>query len=272
MKRVLSIVLTLTMLFLMSTTFIVSSNATADKPICFIGDSICKMMRWSAFADREDIENLGVGGYTSTQVLEKLKTVEEQYEKLFIICGINDKKIKDWTYDVTENNFREMVNYATEAMPDAHIYLVSLMPTGGDYANFVDEGYQAELNSRLEVIAEENDNVTFVNCYDALADAETGYYKEDYSDDGLHPNDFLGFPAIAEVLETYLNEEPPVITETGDVNADGKVNITDVVLARAHIVKTRTLSETEFVRADLNEDGKVNIVDVVMMRSNIVNK
>ena len=57
----------------------------------------------------------------------------------------------------------------------------------------------------------------------------------------------------------------------GDINSDGKLSIIDVVLARAHIVKTKTLTEDQFVLADMNDDGKVNITDVVIMRSIIVN-
>ena len=272
MKKFLSVLLTLTMIFLTSTTLVISSSATADKPICLIGDSICKMMRWSIHVDREDIENLGVGGYTSTQVLEKLKTVEDDYEKLFILCGINDKKITGWNYDITESNFREMVSYATENMPGVKIYLISLLPTGGDYVNFVDEGYQAELNARLQVIADENENVTFINCYDALADAETGYYKDDYSDDGLHPNDFLGFPAIGEVLDPYVNEKPETTIDGGDINADGTVDVVDVAMARAHIIKSITLEGDAFTEGDVNSDSVVDIIDVAIMRNYIVNK
>ena len=251
MKKFLSVLLTLTMIFLMSTTLVISSSATADKPICLIGDSICKMMRWSIHVDREDIENLGVGGYTSTQVLEKLKTVEDDYEKLFILCGINDKKITGWNYDITESNFREMVSYATENMPGVKIYLISLLPTGGDYVNFVDEGYQAELNARLQVIAD---------------------YKEDYSDDGLHPNDFLGFPAIGEVLDPYVNEKPETTINGGDINGDGTVDVVDVAMARAHIIKSITLEGDAFTEGDVNADSVVDIIDVAIMRNYIVNK
>ena len=57
----------------------------------------------------------------------------------------------------------------------------------------------------------------------------------------------------------------------GDINNDGKINITDVVLLRAHIVGTKKLTGDDFTYADVNLDGKTNIVDVVMIRSTIVN-
>ena len=61
-------------------------------------------------------------------------------------------------------------------------------------------------------------------------------------------------------------EEYPV----GDVNADGKVSIVDVVLVRSHIVKMRVMESEILLRADINSDSKVNIVDVVMIRKIIV--
>ena len=42
-------------------------------------------------------------------------------------------------------------------------------------------------------------------------------------------------------------------------------------MARAHIVKTKTLSSEQITIGDMNNDSKINIVDVVMLRSIIVN-
>ena len=73
--------------------------------------------------------------------------------------------------------------------------------------------------------------------------------------------------------ETTDTETEPVEYEKGDVNADGKVSIIDVVLVRAHIVKTKQITEIEEInRADVNSDNKINIVDVVIIRSKIVNR
>ena len=53
----------------------------------------------------------------------------------------------------------------------------------------------------------------------------------------------------------------------GDVNDDGKVNITDVVWLRQHLLGIGpTLSDKQMKAADVNGDGKVNITDVVWLR------
>lgn len=54
----------------------------------------------------------------------------------------------------------------------------------------------------------------------------------------------------------------------GDVNGDGRLDVLDVVLTRAHIVGNAVLEETS---ADINGDSRIDILDVVFMRSYIVN-
>lgn len=48
----------------------------------------------------------------------------------------------------------------------------------------------------------------------------------------------------------------------GDINGDGKVNITDVNKANAHASKTKFLNDYELVCADVTGEGNVNITDV----------
>ena len=55
----------------------------------------------------------------------------------------------------------------------------------------------------------------------------------------------------------------------GDVNGDGKVNITDVALINAHAKKTKLLTGDELARADINGDGRVNITDVALVNAHV---
>ena len=56
----------------------------------------------------------------------------------------------------------------------------------------------------------------------------------------------------------------------GDANNDGEIDITDVVILRAHIVRTRLISGSDLVYADVNKDGTIDIVDVVLIRKIII--
>ncbi|HEY3284276.1 MAG TPA: carboxypeptidase regulatory-like domain-containing protein [Armatimonadota bacterium] len=59
---------------------------------------------------------------------------------------------------------------------------------------------------------------------------------------------------------------PPVTTGVrGDMNGDGKLNITDVVTALRGVAGLVTLTADQLKLADVNGDGKFNITDVVLM-------
>lgn len=53
---------------------------------------------------------------------------------------------------------------------------------------------------------------------------------------------------------------------TGDVNDDGKVNVSDLVLMKKYIVCSITGDELNLDNADTNSDGLVNVFDVVKLR------
>ncbi|SFD15660.1 dockerin type I repeat-containing protein [Ruminococcus albus] len=58
----------------------------------------------------------------------------------------------------------------------------------------------------------------------------------------------------------------------GDVNFDGKVNISDIIKVAAHIKGKKLLGDDSFKRADINNDGKVNITDLVRVAAAVKGK
>ena len=52
----------------------------------------------------------------------------------------------------------------------------------------------------------------------------------------------------------------------GDVNGDGRISITDIVMLRRSLAGLITLTETQQKAADLNKDGRVSIADLVQLR------
>ena len=62
------------------------------------------------------------------------------------------------------------------------------------------------------------------------------------------------------------------IVVTGDTNGDGKVNITDMLAVKAHILKKNVLSGVNFSGGDTNGDGKVNITDFIKIKGYILKK
>lgn len=58
----------------------------------------------------------------------------------------------------------------------------------------------------------------------------------------------------------------------GDVNGDGKINISDITKISAHIKGKRLLTDIQFKRADVNLDGVVNITDITKISAHIKGK
>ena len=56
----------------------------------------------------------------------------------------------------------------------------------------------------------------------------------------------------------------------GDVNFDGTLNVTDIILMVNFVLNTQTPTEEEFLTADSNQDGILNILDVINIVSEIL--
>ena len=58
----------------------------------------------------------------------------------------------------------------------------------------------------------------------------------------------------------------------GDINADGQVNLTDVVLCLNHSSKKSLLTGDALAAADVNQDGAVNLTDVMRLMNYVAKK
>ncbi len=56
----------------------------------------------------------------------------------------------------------------------------------------------------------------------------------------------------------------------GDLNGDGKINSTDIVLLRANILRIKALGANYLYASDINGDKKVNSTDIVLLRAHIL--
>lgn len=69
-----------------------------------------------------------------------------------------------------------------------------------------------------------------------------------------------------KVVRTYT------IVVTGDTSGDGKVNITDLIAVKSHILKKSILTGYKLSGGDTNGDGKVNITDFIKIKGYILKK
>ena len=71
--------------------------------------------------------------------------------------------------------------------------------------------------------------------------------------------DYIGEPEDDFVVELY-----------GDVNFDGYVNVTDVVLMVNFVLNIVIPTEEESLTADVNQDGILNILDIIEVVNGIL--
>ncbi len=92
----------------------------------------------------------------------------------------------------------------------------------------------------------------------------------DYEILGYDPN----IQGIQEIQVQYGDVVSEIFTITvllrGDVNGDGKINITDMIQVKAHILGNTTLEDNALLGADVNGDGKINIIDFVQIKAIIL--
>ena len=82
----------------------------------------------------------------------------------------------------------------------------------------------------------------------------------------------VGTGMVVKLLDgTKVNDVVTVIV-TGDVNGDGKITITDMIMIKSHLLKKSTLTGAAAYAADTNGDGKISITDFIQMKSHLLNK
>ncbi|MBQ7955355.1 MAG: hypothetical protein IJ282_06350 [Lachnospiraceae bacterium] len=211
-----------------------TTDGTWDVPmegIAFIGDSIVQNPifsygDWNTILNRTDCVNYGIGGQTTKELENRIDDVlKGDYEKIVFLCGINDIGRNRQPFVICAA-YRDMLDAIGEKLPDAEVFIISVLPTTDAF--FKDnQGSIQLLNSNLEFMTKEYDFATFVNVYPEFL-AEDGYGKKEYYTDGLHPNED-GYAVIAEILNPYLDgtaengDGAEVSTEAGNGEASGDV-------------------------------------------------
>ena len=77
-------------------------------------------------------------------------------------------------------------------------------------------------------------------------------------------------PQPTKTVVPTKSPQPTVVS--GDVNGDGRVNITDLISVKAHILRKNSLSGLKLTRGDTNGDGKINITDFIRIKGYILGK
>ena len=82
----------------------------------------------------------------------------------------------------------------------------------------------------------------------------------------------IGTGMVVKIMDGSTVKVSATVVVTGDTNGDGKINITDMLAAKAHLLNKSKLSGVYAQAADTNSDGKIHITDFIQMKAHILGK
>lgn len=154
----------------------------------FIGDSIIR--RWGEITNsiflKPDCINRGIDQQTTSQMLLRFQSdvINLQPQIVLIEGGTNDV-FYNIPFDLTTSNIKSMAEIARSH--GIEVMLVSILPVNKNRESERPGNKIKLLNQWIKDYSKEN-NYAYLNYYDLLVD-ETGHLKDEFSNDGLHPNE-----------------------------------------------------------------------------------
>jgi lysophospholipase L1-like esterase len=162
----------------------------------FLGDSLTEQGKWAERFPELDVVNLGVGGDTTEQVLERLhEVVEKKPSTVVVMVGTNDLA---WRRSVEQivRNVESILWRLHRELPEARVLVQSVLPRDRDLADRV-----RDINIHVRQFSP-TVKAEWVDLWPVFADAD-GELSSKYSDDGLHLTE-AGYEAWAEELRKHL--------------------------------------------------------------------
>ncbi len=178
-------------------------EADAASKIVFLGDSITFLEDWNVLFGVSDIENAGISGNTTDDVLNRLESViDHKPEKLFLMIGINDLLRGKDVADVLVN-YEKIVQTIRSQSPHTTVYIQSVLPVNNDISKYgsVDSQKIIDLNNGLNIFAAKN-KILFIDLYPYFCGSDNKLYRG-YAKDGLHLNSH-GYAMWKKVIAGYI--------------------------------------------------------------------
>ena len=96
----------------------------------------------------------------------------------------------------------------------------------------------------------------------------TKVYEEN-TQEKVKVKDIAGNEVEVDIEIDNIDKTLPDIT-IGDINNDGKIDITDVFLLKRHLIagskEAWKLEGNNLLAADMNEDSRVDVTDMIMLK------
>lgn len=187
----------------------------AGRPrVVFFGDSITDSWRLNEYFPDRDFVNRGISGQTTDQMLNRMMAdvVALKPEAMVLLAGTNDL-YRGMPLAATKNNLSAIAELAQAFR--IKVLIASVLPVS-DYHKDRNPAFAmtpthppqtiVELNNWIRNYCRQRD-FAYVDYYAAVAD-QSGLFRTDLSDDGLHPNS-AGYRLMAPVALTAVDQALP---------------------------------------------------------------
>jgi hypothetical protein len=82
----------------------------------------------------------------------------------------------------------------------------------------------------------------------------------------------IGTGMVLKLMDGSTVLQSLTVVVTGDVNGDGRINLTDFVRLKSHLMGKSTLTGAFGKAGDVNGDGKANLTDFIRLKSHLMGK
>ena len=166
--------------------------------VVFVGDSHVQFNEWSEMLDYPNILNRGIGGESTEQLKQRIKSIASRHpEKMFIIAGTNDI-LGGVKAGKTLRDYDDMLSIIQKESPETEVYVCAIFPTIWEPAVEV-----SELNAAIMRLARKY-HYTFLDTFTPLLLNNT--INPAFTWDGIHLN-AKGYEAVKPLFLRSLNEK-----------------------------------------------------------------
>ncbi|MBS1597210.1 MAG: G-D-S-L family lipolytic protein [Bacteroidetes bacterium] len=181
-----------------------SISAPPRQAILFVGSS--SFTKWRDVADyfpSYTIINRGFGGSTLLDVIRYADDVIFRYDtkQIVIYCGENDLASSDTvTAKMVFQRFRKLYSMIRAKLPSEKIAFISLKPSPSRARL---KSKMLEANSLIKKYISKQKNISFIDVYPKMLNADGKPKPEIYVEDSLHMN-AKGYAIWQKIIQPYL--------------------------------------------------------------------
>jgi lysophospholipase L1-like esterase len=172
--------------------------------VAFVGDSLTENGHWQDWFPDDTVQNFGVGGSTSDDVIERLPDIISTHpDTVIVVVGTNDLAWRRSVEHIVRNIETILVTIRRD-LPDARILVQSVLPRGNEFAEQI-----RDVNRHIWQFAPTL-RAQYLDLWPALA-LPDGELNPSFSEDRLHLNDEgyqVWLTELRPALETLANQPP----------------------------------------------------------------